>query len=140
MFRFKSVLIVACCLLANGCFSLNDESFVNQIAGDYQGVIWNNGLYKGETRFYYEEDIQIKGRYIFQNKGGLAHGDLYNCQRKFSWSAWQFNLLQCRWREKHGQGNLIIEFNEDFSRFDGFWTAKNSEKQHIWNGEKVILN
>lgn len=107
-------------------------------AGDYLGSIQSsNELVPILTRFRKPDDRWGKpssGEYQMSELKSVVIGQLGACLQK------QGYVLDCRWQDKYGQGDVSFQFTDDYERFKARWRIDRYEGEFNWNGAKVKNN
>lgn len=131
---------VAGMVLVAGCQSTGQEeggyaypssNLIAGIVGSYKGCIMTGKTeYPGTTTFLVDDDGVISGKYELVDRGTIVRGELSEFGEVGP------RQLKCRWKDKHGEGDLNITFSRDLSSFDGLWSSDRGRGESAWNGEK----
>lgn len=130
----RLLLAAALALLLAGCAAQTGDSMTasgpSPMVGTFDGKIMSNSLIPAMTRIAQDKDMSLRGDYLMHESGGDVPGKLSSCKPTGE------RGLRCRWTDKYGSGTLRVTFNEDFSAFEGTWSADGSTKNYAWNGAR----
>lgn len=104
---------------------------VAAIAGTYAGLAYNGQtLDPVVTVFAFDSEGRFSGNYRIEDETGAFEGRLSGL---FQEGEHRFSM---EWTDRDGEGFLYIEFTQDYSAFDGFWTNTDGDSQLPWNGRR----
>jgi len=108
---------------------------VRSYEGSYLGSIQSSNEYiPVVTRFFKSDDrwgdIET-GDYQMRELKSIVVGVLSSCLPKEAW------IVNCRWQDKYGQGNVAFEFTDDYEQFDASWQIDRLQGNFKWNGAKL---
>ena len=126
----KAFLVIISLLVSETTIS---SSLSESIVGTYKStILGSDGVtYLGFTEFSLDSNGRIIGAYTWQEKEGEALGTLYNCTEKM-----EIRQVICNWQDKLGNGDVDINFSEDYKSFSGGWNFEGSSLKYPWKGEK----
>jgi hypothetical protein len=114
-----------------GTLNAKTPAWTEKAMGQYPSQIWSGGsLVSGTTELQQAQDGTLGGTYSLKEPTGVVPGKLSQCQ------AVKLRVLRCGWTDQYGSGTLEMTFSEDFSGFNGYWAADNSEPVFRWSGSR----
>ena len=104
---------------------------ISAISGTYAGRAYNgNNLDPVITVLAFDIQGRFSGTYKVDDETGVFDGRLSNLipegDRAFS----------LEWTDQFGEGFVYLEFNADYSAFNGYWSDINGQDQFPWNGRR----
>lgn len=103
-----------------------------RVVGTWSGRVENgDGLHTVTTTFTLLSGGRLRGEYRLENVSdplrGFMTGALPMGGRQVSFE----------WQDRDGEGFAVLEFAPDYSNFSGGWGVYDSQRLHLWIGEKV---
>ncbi len=129
-FLFTTFLIFSSSIYGLGSESKNLDNFT----GRYLGEIESSRKMLPSITIFKLKDGVISGEYIIYETNRLSSGKLSSCK------VVERNILECRWQDKYGNGNLVVAFSKDFQRLVGEWDVDGDDIQYRWDGLKYSIN
>ena len=71
------------------------------------------------------------GKYQMSEPKSVVVGHLSSCLAK------EGHLVDCRWKDKYGQGDVSFQFTDDYERFSARWKIDRFQGEFRWDGAKV---
>lgn len=103
----------------------------SKIAGSYTGMVFNGGdLDPVVTTFFLLPNGTLRGNYIAEDEIELIEGTISNAVNI------EGQTYSFEWTDKYGEGQAVMEFADDFSSFNGFWTNNTGSDEFQWSGTK----
>ncbi|PID45531.1 MAG: hypothetical protein CSB47_08405 [Proteobacteria bacterium] len=103
--------------------------------GHYLGNIQSsNELIPVLTSFFKANDrwgMLSTGQYQMMELKSVVKGELSACLPKEGY------VLDCRWKDKYGQGDVSFQFTDDYERFKAMWRIDRVQGEFKWDGAKV---
>lgn len=123
-------LVLLSGLISSPVFSAVPDA-VAAIAGNFTGYAYNGmNLDPVTTVLSFDDNGRFVGRYKVDDETrpfeGTLSGLIQEGDRSFS----------MEWTDRDGEGFVYMEFNADYSSFNGFWTDTDGEDQFPWNGRR----
>ncbi len=116
--------------LVNELPSLNHESTIEQMIGRYRGVVESGGAHLPSITTFSGSGSELRGTYACEEEFRRVKGRLSDFELTDS------HTLRCRWKDLYGSGTLVIQFDESYSEFTGYWLSDGHEDKMLWNGVK----
>ena len=106
-----------------------DVPDLTRVAGVYKGEVFNgDDLDPITTTFTFNSDGRLSADYVVDEESGVYEGTLSNTHIEDA------NTFTFEWTDKFGEGYVVLEFSDDFHRFDGYWGNRDSDAVHEWYG------
>lgn len=132
MYRDKIIIGIATLLAVFTLYFAERDDDLQRLTGVYRGKIFSNGLRDGTTTLSLNKEGGLVGVYVIAEKPDLLHGTLFDFQKNDN------GRYHCRWVDTHGEGVLIISFDDDHDSFDGGWSSvDDSGPFYPWSGAKI---
>lgn len=109
----------------------SSKDWKDKVLGSYQSKIENGDVMaSGVTQFNRNKDSSIGGNYSMNENDEIVRGTLSQCQAVKG----KTRVMNCKWNDRYGNGNLQITFSQNFSSFKGYWGENNSNLKYHWSG------
>lgn len=102
--------------------------------GNYLGNIQSSNEFVPVVTLFEKPDGRFgsvsSGSYQMSEAKSVVTGQISSCLAKEGY------IVDCRWKDKYGQGDVSFQFTDDYERFKATWRIDRIEGEFKWNGAK----
>jgi S1-C subfamily serine protease len=137
MKKLLLLLLLSLSFVGSAYADLKNDLISKTSSNSFKGIVQSGGNdVPVITSFHITNSGKIEGSYtIYQFNTVTAKnsfdGKLYQC---FGLSSQKLN---CKWKDKFGEGALELSFSSDFNSFSGYWYFNLWEDWYPWNGKRM---
>ena len=138
MKKLLLLLLLSLGFVGSAYADLKNDLISKTSSNSFKGIVQSSGNdVPVITSFHITNSGKIEGSYtIYQFNTVTAKnsfdGKLYQC---FGLSSQKLN---CKWKDKFGEGALELSFSSDFNSFSGYWYFNLWEDWYPWDGKRVL--
>lgn len=106
--------------------------------GNYLGNIQSSNEFVPVVTIFEKPDGRFgglsSGSYQMSEAKAVVIGKISSCLPKDGY------IVECRWKDKYGQGDVSFQFTDDYERFKATWRIDRIDGEFKWNGAKFKTN
>lgn len=107
-----------------------DRPNFEPFAGSYQGIVFQGSDDIMLTTLRLTQEGHLRGEYSVKGSGGSYKGTLSNPRLIDQ------HTISFEWTDQYGEGYEVLEFSNDFNRYSGFWSTRESPVQNPMSGQR----
>ena len=103
----------------------------SRVLGSYRGEVENgDGIYTVVTTFTLMSGGRLRAEYHIEGVADPLRGYLTGARPEGN------RQVSFEWQDRDGEGYTVLQFSRDYASFSGWWADYDSDRMHVWTGER----